>query len=282
MLLKTNGGVTTQNELRVRKRSTLITTWFKSLNKNDHNQLQLFCFPYAGGGTTAFSGWSKYLPKEVSLHLLQLPGREMRVNEKPITNFAHAINQLADLIVEREPLPFVLFGHSFGGIFAFELAKQLYQRHNCIPRHMIIAGMCSPNLFAEKAHMAAEKRIEIVNVLQGQFKEALQEKRIRLSREEKSTPLSLESLQDDLLLAENYIASEQFSLLCPISAFYAEHDPLYDKRSVASWRARTQKEFKLMMSPGNHFSMIVNPMQLIKHINEVIKDYLTHMSVRGA
>jgi Thioesterase domain len=37
--------------------------------------LRLFCFPYAGGGTQVFRGWSDALPDSIEVHPVELPGR---------------------------------------------------------------------------------------------------------------------------------------------------------------------------------------------------------------
>ena len=43
--------------------------------------VRLFCFSYAGGGTSVFRGWRDHLPEGVEVCATQLPGRETRAGE---------------------------------------------------------------------------------------------------------------------------------------------------------------------------------------------------------
>lgn len=65
--------------------------------------LCLFCSPYAGGGTSIFRTWAEDLPAAVDVCPVLLPGRDDRLLE----------------------VPFAFFGHSMGGLIAFELAREL-------------------------------------------------------------------------------------------------------------------------------------------------------------
>src|SRR5207253_6477710 len=53
--------------------------------------------------------------------------------------------------VMRTPVPadYALFGHSFGGIIAFELAHELAARGHRAPRHLFISASCAPDRVGE-------------------------------------------------------------------------------------------------------------------------------------
>lgn len=76
--------------------------------------LRLFCFPYAGGASV-FHTWPDYLPSGVQLCLLQLPGREDRLMEKPFVHMQPLVKQLAELLApEVGDFPFAFLGHRMG------------------------------------------------------------------------------------------------------------------------------------------------------------------------
>ena len=60
-------------------------------------KLRLFCFPYAGGGASAFKSWNEFFSDDIELCIFQMPGREERLGEKLITD----MSQLVDVLVRR-------------------------------------------------------------------------------------------------------------------------------------------------------------------------------------
>lgn len=54
--------------------------FLKEPNSND--KIRIFCFPYAGGGASAYRNWGTYLPNYVGVYPIQIPGRENRITEK--------------------------------------------------------------------------------------------------------------------------------------------------------------------------------------------------------
>src|SRR5690348_15855875 len=94
----------------------------------DHTKLRLFCFPYAGGGATAYLQWQKDILPEVDICPIELPGRGKRFIEQPFTSLAPLIEALAEGIEPYLTMPFVFFGNSTGGLFSFELARYLRQQ----------------------------------------------------------------------------------------------------------------------------------------------------------
>ena len=58
--------------------------FLKESNSND--KIRIFCFPYAGGGASAYRNWGTYLPNYVGVYPIQIPGRENRITEKALTD----------------------------------------------------------------------------------------------------------------------------------------------------------------------------------------------------
>src|SRR5690242_17685857 len=88
--------------------------------------IQLFCFPHAGGGAQLFRGWQVLAPPGVGVTGVRMPGREERFREPVIDEWPDA---LATLIEGIEPElsrgPYVFFGHSLGARLAYELIHRL-------------------------------------------------------------------------------------------------------------------------------------------------------------
>src|SRR5919106_1717821 len=86
---------------------------------------RLFCFPYAGGSASIFREWPNELPANIQVCAIQLPGRQNRLAEKPITRISELVPALAEAFRAHCELPFAVFGHSMGALVAFEFVRQL-------------------------------------------------------------------------------------------------------------------------------------------------------------
>ena len=61
--------------------------WIVCPERRPHAAVRLFCFPCAGRGVSLYRTWSKALGPAIEVSSVQLPGREERLNETPITDF---------------------------------------------------------------------------------------------------------------------------------------------------------------------------------------------------
>src|SRR5437763_149373 len=103
----------------------VITPWLAVPKLNPRASLRLFCFPYAGGGASIFHRWSRSLPQSVDVCAVQYPGREHRWKEPPVTRLSDLVQALRQALAPYMDKPFVLYGHSMGGLVGFELARLL-------------------------------------------------------------------------------------------------------------------------------------------------------------
>src|SRR5205085_1456366 len=113
--------------------------WLLRFPAAPHPRVRLFCLPPAGGGTTVFRDWRQELDASVELILVQLPGRETRFDEPPIRDREALIERLGRLLLPELERPFALFGHSFGALLAFELARLLRRRGWGKPAHLFFS-----------------------------------------------------------------------------------------------------------------------------------------------
>src|SRR3954468_12228703 len=98
--------------------------WFTVPRPAPAARLRLVCFPYAGGGASAYWRCAAALPAGIELAAVTLPGREARLDEPPRENLAMLLPELLDALARyRQPVAF--FGHSMGALIAFELCRAL-------------------------------------------------------------------------------------------------------------------------------------------------------------
>jgi medium-chain acyl-[acyl-carrier-protein] hydrolase len=98
--------------------------WVGKNKLNPRAKLRLFCLPYAGGWLQNHRPWIDFLSSNIDFCLIELPGREPRLNETPITNFSILVDEIATNIQHYLDLSFTFFGHSIATILNNFLGKK--------------------------------------------------------------------------------------------------------------------------------------------------------------
>lgn len=210
--------------------------------------LRLFCFPCAGGGASAYRAWHAELPAGIELCPIQLPGREGRHREPPFESLDTLVLAVADAIEPWLDRSYALFGHSMGGLVAFELARELRRRGQPAPHHLFVAGVTPP-----RPHSDGRSRHRLNDP------DLLDELRrfggtpARLLDEPEIVRLLLPVLRADLAVVETYQPRCEPPLSVPIAAFAGAWDPEAPPDAMASWRDQTDAGFQLTTFAGDHF-----------------------------
>src|SRR6476620_8297465 len=101
--------------------------------------IRLFCFPYAGGGASAYRSWAEAMPPAVEVWPIQLPGREARHAEATYTQCLPLAEAIAEALHAYLDKPFVFFGHSMGALLCFEVTRQLRKRRRPQPSVLVVS-----------------------------------------------------------------------------------------------------------------------------------------------
>ena len=222
--------------------------WLAYREANPRARLRMFCFPYAGGGASAYRGWGASLPQEIEVCPVQLPGREGRLREPPFTRSEEMITAIADALTPWLDLPFVFFGHSMGGMIGFELTRELRRRGRTLPLHLFVSGRRAPQLPArdEPIHDLPEPEfIERLRELDGTPEEVLQHAELM--------KLLIPLLRADFAVNETYEYAEEPPIDIGISAFGGLGDVDVSRDDVEAWSVQTRGRFRMRMMPGGHF-----------------------------
>lgn len=130
-------------EIHASKPSPKTNQWIAFRKPRNHPKMRLFCFPYGGGGASIYSDWHTLLPDAIDVCPVQLPGRENRMDEPTIQHIDHLVEELMTHLKSEFDLPFAFFGHSFGSLVSFELAR--YMRRHGLPQPMHIFASAYPD-----------------------------------------------------------------------------------------------------------------------------------------
>jgi medium-chain acyl-[acyl-carrier-protein] hydrolase len=209
----------------------------------------LFCFPYAGGSAAVFRSWPAALPG-VDVRAVQLPGRGGRIREKPHTSVRDAAKAACDgLLPHLAEAPFGLFGHSFGALVAFEVARELRRRGGPQPAHLFVSarrGPRSPDRHAPLHGLPDPRFVDEVRARYGGIPDAV-------LNEPELLALLLPMLRSDLEAVETYSYAPEAPLEVPITALGGMSDPWATLDDLMAWRDETTASFSVTRFPGGHF-----------------------------
>ena len=223
--------------------------WVICLHPRPKAKLQLYCFPYAGGGASAFNAWGKTFADQVEICAIQMPGREERLNEKLVKDMPQLVDTLAQEISAVSKKPFAFFGHSMGAIVAYETARRLQTMKVDQPAHLFVSARAAPHLQQDSdplRFLDDETFIERLQQTYGAVPEAIQ-------KSAELRDIFLPILRADVELLETYQEFSSDPLDCPITALGGVNDPAITKPMLAGWATRTNLAFRQHEFQGEHF-----------------------------
>lgn len=241
-------------------------TWISYVNPNPRAALRLICSPYAGGNSLIFRRWADYLPADVEICTIQLPGRERRLRESPLTQVGELMRPLVPALLPHLDKPFALFGHSMGALVSFELARVLRKEHGLSPLHLFVSGRRAPQCARTEPYtydLPEPQFLQELRRLNGTPREVLENTEL--------IRLMLPVIRADFALTQTYNYSVEPPLECPISAYGGLQDNDVTADQLEGWHEHTTAEFSSRMLPGDHFFLNTNPAPLLQLLSQELR-----------
>ncbi len=224
------------------------TPWLVCFKPSPGARLRLYCFPFAGGGAAIFRPWALRLWPEIEVWAVRLPARETRLREAPLTRFADVVPILADTLGPRLAPGGMLFGHSLGGLLAFEVARRLAHQPAAL-RALIVAGARGPAVPRTEPDISQLDDARFVDELTTRYSGIPQAVRDDPQLLEFFLPV----LRADIALFEDHRFQPGPPLPYPLHAFGGNTDPRVDRSHLEAWRDHTAADFSLHQFEGGHF-----------------------------
>ncbi|MER9677428.1 alpha/beta fold hydrolase [Mesorhizobium sp. M0208] len=210
---------------------------------------RIICFPHGGGSVQSFRTWSDYLPDEVDVICLDLPGRGKRSAEAVIRSMDVLVPMVTEALRRYSDRPFVFFGHSVGALVAYEIARSLEKAGRPSPFHVVVSAHPSADVPADEPPMysyADDKLTDVVRSLGLVPKEAL-------ANPELLHKFILPPMRADFELAETYDRKLPTPLDAAITAMGGVQDETITANDLDEWRRLTTSRFARIMFDSDHF-----------------------------
>lgn len=239
----------------------ILQKWFpfnhrKICGENENNssfghseeRIQVFCFPSAGSNASLYRAWynAKKNASDIDFIPVEIQGRGNHITSPAAASIDELVKDFLPVFLKVMRPPYILYGHSFGAIVAFQVAHTLQQRGLHLPEKLIVAGRHAPHMKSPSPLNSVSTDVEIIEEIKkmGGTPDAI------LSHPE-MLQFTLAQLRGDLRTHESFKYTGQ-KLQIPIEAHCGTQDDA-NKVIVDYWKEVTAEEFHVKEFEGNHF-----------------------------
>jgi medium-chain acyl-[acyl-carrier-protein] hydrolase len=226
--------------------------WLPGRSEVTDVTLRVFCLPHAGGGASAFRGWTTDQPAGVEICAVQLPGREDRIREPLPGDIVALARALADILLPYLDVPYVLVGNSIGGLVAFEIARHAEQRHCLPPVRLVVASCRPPGVGLGLPVLSGLADDEFTAVIHQRYGGIP----LEILRDPGRMAVFLPALRADIAMSEAYLPSERPLLACPVTAVVGTDDMSLSYGDLKGWSTFTEAAFDCAELAGDHFVLL--------------------------
>ncbi|MCR6488439.1 aminotransferase class I/II-fold pyridoxal phosphate-dependent enzyme [Amycolatopsis sp. OK19-0408] len=211
--------------------------------------VDVVCLASSGASAREFARWRETAGAACRIVPLDLPGRGSKVRRPPARTLDDVVGGLLDeLPAERE---YALFGHSFGGLLAYELARRAAAEGRALPRFVVVAACRPPHdvssaLFAEAAELGDGEMLDALGAA-GLISGSL--------RDSPAASVVVPALRADLRVLAGYVPPEPDRAAVPVDlvSWFGVADRAVSGQTAAKWRSYTSRSWSLRAFEGDHF-----------------------------
>ena len=243
-----------------------MTIRLKCLSARPMASTRLLCIPFAGGGALAFRGWAAGLPSHIEAFVVQLPGREDRLQAPVLDSWQQMMDALIEAVTQMPSSPTAVFGHSLGAVIGLELARWMHVRQPGRLTHLFSSGRPWPGGGTGERlalwDLSDDELMRELDLQYGSLSTSLTHPDIR--------DMTLPVLRADLRLLGSYRYSQSPALDCPLTVFAGSNDPATPAASLDGWRRETRGPFHVQMLDAGHFFLESHRNQLVTEISSCL------------
>lgn len=233
-----------------------MSEWLLTRGADPAAAARVFCFPYAGGNPRVYLDWTPHLAGEAEIVAVSTPGRG-----QPAAGRAPAITEVFDGAAaaiadaaRTDGRPVYLFGHSLGGLMAYEVARRL--RGLPALRHLVVSGIAAPSLLpsrrvCELAAMEGRAFAEALRFFGGLPPEVFADEGV--------LELLLPGLQAEFRMAVGYRYRPAPVLDLPATLIAGREDPHVGPDQLRPWRDEFRTPPDQRWADGGHFYFADHP-----------------------
>ena len=223
----------------------------------------LFIFPHAGGSPSFYVPFAKTFDSDVKRIAVQYPGRKGNHDLASFTSIPELADgvygKLAPVVGADDSV--ALFGHSMGGMVAFEVARRFEAAGKRVAALFVSAVAAPGRVGYDYIPESDRGLLDAVAEMTGVNPEFLEN--------EEFAARILPTLRGFKAIS-NYDCPPEMTVRCPIHAYFADSDEVATREKVGPWADRTSGEFSMREFTGHHFYITDNLPELVADIEAKI------------
>jgi surfactin synthase thioesterase subunit len=224
---------------------------------------KLYIFPHAGGYAADYAPFSRAFTTDIKRIAVQYPGRADRHDLPDITSIAALADDICKMLAPTysSDARVAFFGHSMGGLVAFEVARKFESEGNPIAALFVSASPAPGRVGYEYLHQSSDDELlKMVTEMTGTSSKFIGEQ---------FGATVLRTLRSYGAIS-GYSCPPGTTVSCPIFAYVAADDAVVDYESVLAWSDFTTAEFAIRVVSGEHFYVTENADELVQDVEHRI------------
>jgi len=226
-------------------------------------QPTLFIFPHAGGSAQYYVPFAKTFSTDIKRVAVQYPGQRGKQDFASFTSLPALADEVCKSISPGQDRdgPISFFGHSMGGLLAFEVARRFEAAGRPITALFVSACAAPGRVGYEDVPETDDGLLAAVSTMTGASPEFMQNAEFAAA--------ILPTLRGLKAIA-NYDCPPEVTLSCPIYTFYGDDDKIATAEKVTPWSERTTAQFSVRAFNGHHFYLNDHLGDLVPEIEQKI------------
>ena len=214
----------------------------------------LIIFPHAGAGPMVYRRLARTLADGFDSYFVQLPARERRLTEAPIPRAEPIVAAVADALASVIDGPYVCYGHSYGALLAYEVARTLSRGPLGEPRHLLLSGFPAPKTglgprAASRWNLGDDDLWSEILKLGGVPPEISENSDLRKAL----IPAFRGDFEAVVHWSVHRAPASTPSLTAPITVLSGREDPEAPPEAMRDWALETAGAFRQLVFDGGHF-----------------------------
>jgi len=223
----------------------------------------LYIFPHAGGSPQYYIPFAKAFSSDIKRIAVQYPGPRGTHDLASFTSIPDLADGVCQMLspLDHSDGAVSFFGHSMGGLVAFEVARRFESAGNPIAALFVSACGAPGRIGYDYIPESDQGLLNAVSEMTGANPEFMEN--------EEFAAKILPTLRGLKAIA-NYDCPPDATVSCPIFAFLGDVDEVATYEKVQPWSQRTMSEFTARVFAGHHFYLNDHLADLVSDVEKKI------------
>jgi surfactin synthase thioesterase subunit len=212
----------------------------------------LACLGFCGGGSGSFHAWVDALPPDAELAAICYPGHEGRHSEHFAADWdALAADATEAVLAVAAGGPYVLFGHSMGGLMAFDITVRVEQAGGPPPDVLVVSSTDAPGGGLTADAMFPPRQYTDKQLLEWMRTYGLMPD--YALNDPDLAEMAVQLMRADIKVRDTFRYIPGTRVRTPVQLLTGSDDVVVGAGAGKRWQSLTLGEFRHGVLPGGHF-----------------------------